>query len=113
MAIYWIPAFAGMTEKYEPRKSYRVTSMMYGYGLEGGWYGHTLFGGFFMIIALVAVIVFVVWVVRELSGGNRSGYGGGSKTDDGKVALDILKERYAKGELTKAEFETMKKEIGH
>ena len=86
---------------------------MYGYGLNGGWYGHTLFGGFFMIIVWVAVIFFVVWMVRELSGGNRNGHGHGSGTDGGKAALDILKERYAKGELTKEQFETMKKEIGH
>ena len=87
--------------------------MMYGYGLDGGWYGHTFFGGFFMIIVWVAVIFFVVWLVRELSGGNRSGHGSGGGTDCGKAALDILKERYAKGELTKEQFETMKKEIMH
>ena len=87
--------------------------MMYGYGLDGGLYGHTFFGGFFMIIVWVAVIFFVVWLVRELSRSNRSGHGGNSRTDGGKAALDILKERYAKGELTKEQFETMKKEIMH
>ena len=85
--------------------------MMYGYGLSGGWFGHTLFGGLFMLVVWVAVIFFVVWVVRELSGSNRNGHGSGR--DGGKIALDILKERYAKGELTKEQFETMKKEILH
>ena len=65
-----------------------------------------------MLVVWVAIILFVVWVVRELSLGNRKG-GGGSGTDGGKTALDILKERYAKGELTKEQFEAMKKEITH
>lgn len=86
----------------------RMTSMMYGYSGGGDWFGHTLFGGFFMIIVWVAVIFFVVWVVRELSTGSRNS---GGRTDGGKAALDILKERYAKGELTKEQFESMKKEI--
>ncbi|HBV01031.1 MAG TPA: SHOCT domain-containing protein [Candidatus Taylorbacteria bacterium] len=88
--------------------------MMYGYSYGGDWlWGHTFFGGFFMIIVWVAVIFFVVWIVRELSGGNRSGHGNGSRTGGGKTALDILKERYAKGELSKEQFEAMKKEITH
>ena len=66
-----------------------------------------------MLIVWVAIILFVVWVVRELSDGNRDGRGSGGGTDGGKAALEILRERYAKGELTKEQFETMKKEITH
>ena len=87
--------------------------MMYGYNFGGDWFGHTLFGGFFMIIVWVAVILFVLWAVRELSGGNRDGRKSGGGTENGKAALDILKERYAKNELTKEQFEAMKKEIAH
>lgn len=86
---------------------------MYGYNFGGDWFGHTLFGGFSMIIVWVAVIFLVVWLVREVSGNNRNGRGSGGGADGGKAALDILKERYAKGELTKEQFETMKKEIMH
>lgn len=82
--------------------------MMYEYGLNGGWYGHTLFGGFFMIIVWVAVIFFVVWLVREMSGLNK-------KREDlehhGKMALNILNERYAKGEIDRKEFEEKKKDL--
>lgn len=82
--------------------------MMYEYGLNGGWYGHTLFGGFSMIVFWVAIILFVMWLVREMSGSNK-------KQADikyhGKTALDILNERYAKGEIDRKEFEEKKKDL--
>ncbi|MDO8483185.1 MAG: SHOCT domain-containing protein [bacterium] len=82
--------------------------MMYGYGLDGGWYGHALFGGFFMIIFWVAVIFFVVWIVREVSASNKKQDG---REHHGKVALDLLKERYVKGEIDRKEFEEKKKDL--
>jgi len=82
--------------------------MMYGYGLNGGWYGHTLFGGFFMILVWVAVIFFVVWLVREMSGSNKKQDG---REHHAKTALDILNERYAKGEIDRKEFEEKGKDI--
>lgn len=84
--------------------------MMYGYGLNGGWYGHTFFGGFFMIIIWVALILFVVWMAREMADSGKKHRDSGRNEG---TALDILKERYAKGELTKEQFEAMKKEIMH
>ncbi|MEK7501686.1 MAG: SHOCT domain-containing protein [Patescibacteria group bacterium] len=69
----------------------------WGYGMMGG-----PVGGFMMIALWVLLIVFIVWVVREVSG-RHSGI-------DSR-ALDILKERYAKGEIGKEEFETKKKDL--
>jgi putative membrane protein len=83
---------------------------MYGYGLDGVWYGHTFFGGFFMIIIWLAVILFAFWLIRELSG--KSGHSDSARKDNGKTALDILKERYARGEIDKKEFEEKKKDLG-
>lgn len=71
----------------------------YGWGAGSmmGWFG----GGLMMLVFWVLLIAAIVWLVREL----RGQVGGGSR------ALDILKERYAKGEMSKEEFEAKKKDI--
>ena len=81
--------------------------MMYGFyndywgwgaGNMMGWFG----GGIMMIIFWVLFIVLIVWAVREFGGRNASPH---------SRALDILKERYAKGEISKEEFESKKKDV--
>ncbi|MEK7554380.1 MAG: SHOCT domain-containing protein [Patescibacteria group bacterium] len=62
-------------------------------------------GGFMMIIFWVFFIVFLVWIVKQVQGGNRSG------SQDEKSPHDTLKERYAKGEIDKKEFEEKKRDI--
>jgi len=57
-----------------------------------------------MVIMMAAMIVFIVWVVRTLGDNNHPQHGNSS-------ALTILKERYAKGEITKKQFEEMKEDI--
>lgn len=81
--------------------------MMYGYGFDGDWGGHTLFGGFFMIVAWIAIVLFVLWIVRELSDKKRTG----GNVEGGRTALDYLRERYAKGEIDRKEFEEKKKDL--
>ena len=74
--------------------------------------GFGLIGPLFMIIFWVLIIWAIVALVRR-SGGHSAGCCGGHDTEhgsDGK-ALDILKERYAKGEINKEEYEQKKKDL--
>lgn len=70
----------------------------FGSGSMMGWFG----GGITMIAFWVLIVVLIVWIVRELKGNNRD-----SRSSSG--AIDILKERYAKGDISKEEFEAKKK----
>jgi len=80
---------------------------MMGSYFGGGWgFG---FGPFLMIIFWALIIWAIFAVVRGTSGGSYCGHKHEEKGAD--KALDILKERYAKGELSKEEFDRMKKDL--
>jgi len=73
--------------------------MMYGpYG--AGMFFHFLF----WLLIIIGVVLLIVWVVRQSSG--REGGRGG------ETALDILKKRYARGEINKEEFEERRRVLG-
>ena len=76
--------------------------MGYGWNNIGGWGGFGP-GWIFMIIFWILIILAVVVLVRYLGGTRQSGAD--------KTPMDILKERYAKGEIDKKEFEEMKKDL--
>lgn len=87
--------------------------MMYYYGNDGWGLEHSLFGGIFMIFFWVAFALLIVWVIR---GGRHGRFGRhrgccGGHDMGGNRAIDILKERYAKGEINKEEFDTKKKDL--
>ena len=76
----------------------------------GGWdhmmgYGH--YGGLFMWLILIIIAGVIVSFV--LQRGKRTG--GGSIKSAEEPPTEILKRRYAKGEITKEEFDRLKKEI--
>ena len=73
-------------------------------GWGGGWYG-MFFGPLMMILVLVVAIGAVVLVLRW-SGATSHGSGLQRKP------LDILKERFARGEIDKDEFEERRKLLG-
>lgn len=75
--------------------------MMDMFGVFGlGW---MLMGSVFMILFWAAVILLIIWLYRQITG-TRS-------VAETESAREILKKRYAKGEITKEEFERMKKDL--
>ncbi len=80
--------------------------MMWGWGNWSGMgWGWMLIGGLLTVLFWVAVIWLIVWGIRRFSGG------GPMSGPSGKSALDIAKERYARGEITKEQFEQIKKDL--
>jgi len=74
-----------------------------------GWgAGLWMIGG---LLLLVALIVLVVWVVNALSRGDR-GYRGPSDGGSRPTPTEILRERFARGEITEEQFEQAKKALG-
>lgn len=82
--------------------------MMNGNGMMGGYgYGYNPLG---MILSLISwaliiagIVLLVVWFVRN------AGKATGASS---QASLDILKTRYAKGELTKEQFDAIKRDLG-
>ncbi len=67
---------------------------------------------FFNIIFWVLIVWAIIFLVRHLRGGSmRHWHHGPGVGMEHESALDILKKRYAKGELTKDQFEIMKRDI--
>jgi len=72
--------------------------------MMGGWNGFGILGWLPMLLFWILLILSVVALFRYLGVSTRS-------RDKEKSPLDILKERYVKGEIDKKEFEQMKKDI--
>lgn len=71
--------------------------MMWG----GGWPG-MLFGFVMMVAVIAAVVALVVFLVRALGGQARAAPG---QAGPSRTSLDILEERFARGEIDASEFE--------
>ncbi len=82
--------------------------MGYGFGLFG-------IGMLFMILFWVLIIGGAVWLVLTLVRGSQGQAAMGPllpRTPASQTPLDILKERYARGEINKEQFDEMRHDLG-
>ena len=84
---------------------HRIQFLFWYPGMMGYGFGMGIFGGLMMLIFWVLIIVALVYLIKWLA---RQAKEDGPKED---TALDLLKKRYAKGEISKEEFEEKKKDI--
>jgi putative membrane protein len=82
-------------------------SGMMNYNMMGNW-GMGWFGMIFMMIFWVLVIVGMVFLIKWLIQTTSMGK---AAEQTGSRAVEILKERYARGEIDKVEFEAKKKDL--
>ena len=69
----------------------------------GHMFGWGFGGAIMMLVFWVAVILLIAWGIKQFSGNKES--------NTTSSALNILKERYSKGEINKEEFETKKRDL--
>ncbi len=83
---------------------------MHGFGF--GW-GGMILGGLMMLLFWGVIIALIVLALRALSrsGSGRTTPPAGPSGQAGDQALEILRERYARGEITKDEYTTMRQDL--
>jgi len=81
---------------------------MMGPGMMGGWWGFSFLGPIFGLVLVGLIIGGVVWFVQSLSRGDPRLGSGRTATE---TPLEILKRRYASGEVTKKQFEEMRRTL--
>jgi len=97
------------------------TNPNYGYnGYGNGYYGGMMggFGGYSMLfmipIGLIVLLIigYVIWRGCGWGGGcGGDHYGHYASDGDKESAMEILRRRYAKGEISKEQYEQLKKDI--
>ena len=81
----------------QPQNDFQGSHMMW----NGGWYG-MFFGPFQMIVFIGIVVAVVALVIRWLS---NTTVGHSLSTSSVRDPLDILKKRFARGDIEKEEYE--------
>jgi putative membrane protein len=74
--------------------------------MMNGFEGHGWGMGWWWIIGLIIILAVVLIVVKSVNANSRG------NLPSGKSAHDILKERYARGEIDKEEYEMKKRDLG-
>lgn len=98
MTMAAVPAWAQTAPDVGRRYGY---GPMWGGWGWGGWFPGMMLGPLMMLVIVGGTVALAVWLVR--------GFGPVEHHGHGHAALDILEQRFARGEIDKAEFEDKRK----
>lgn len=98
LAVPAFPAWAQTAWDFGPRYGY---GPMWGSWGGWAWFPGMIFGPLMMLIIVGGVVALVLWLAR--------GFGHAEPYGHRRAALDILEQRFARGEIDKAEFEDKRK----
>ena len=73
--------------------------MMY----NGMMWGYGLIGLIFTLAIIVGIVILIVWAVRRFSSG--------ASSSGGQSPREILQTRYARGEITREQYQEMLKDL--
>ncbi|HEX9971019.1 MAG TPA: SHOCT domain-containing protein [bacterium] len=76
--------------------------MMHDWGMSWGWGGML-----FQLLFWLVIVFLIIWGVKQIAGRNQNS----NQLTRKDNVLDILRERYAKGEIDKEEFEAKKRDL--
>lgn len=79
---------------------------MHGYGFGFAGWGIMLAGAFLVLLVLIGLIFLVIWAVRQGKGSGRNESGHRLQSVE-----DILKARYARGEITREQYLSMQEDL--
>ncbi|HXZ00963.1 MAG TPA: SHOCT domain-containing protein [Stellaceae bacterium] len=114
--VFALAALPALAQQAAPDVAYGHGHMMW------GWHPFMIVGPIFVLLAIIGIMTIFVWLVRWATRGYpfyghgfHHGHGGCpccGGAGRGRAALDILEERFARGEIDKAEFEEKRKLLG-
>lgn len=98
--IFFLPFLAFANSDNASEKSHSMMNFGHmNFGTGWGWVG-MIFMALFWILIIIGIITLIKWIIGQTKNEAKT-----------KSALDILKERYAKGEVSKEEFKEKKKDL--
>jgi len=123
--VFAVAALPALGQQPQTAPNLPVGPYDYGHMMWGGpwgWHPFMIVVPIFVVLGIIGVMTIFVWLVRWATRGNPF-YGHGvhhfhrgcpccGGPDRGRAALDILEERFARGEIDKAEFEDKRKLLG-
>ena len=79
---------------------------MHGYGFGFAGWGIMLAGAFLVLLVVIGLIFLVIWAVRQGKGPGRS-----ESSQRSQSAEDILKARFARGEISREQYLSMLEDL--